>query len=125
MTIFKFMGISVFLNLQRLKKNSKKKIISVIQVKKEIDIIKYKKIQNISDIILWDSTGYEKSLSWNYKWLSPIKIKAKKMIAGNITIDKIGSLKNLADIIDVSGSLETKKVKDKKKIKTFIQVLRK
>ena len=47
------------------------------------------------------------------------------MIAGNITIDKIGGLKNIADIIDVSGALETKKVKDKKKIKTFIQVLRK
>ena len=122
---FQIYGNFSFLELTKIKEKFKKKIISVIQVKKEIDIIKYKKIQNISDIILWDSTGYEKSLSWNYKWLSPIKIKAKKMIAGNITIDKIGSLKNLADIIDVSGSLETKKVKDKKKIKTFIQVLRK
>ena len=74
---------------------------------------------------MWDSSGYEKSLSWNYKWLNPIKTKAKKMIAGNITIDKIGSLKNIADIIDVSGALETKKVKDKKKIKNFIQELRK
>ena len=53
------------------------------------------------------------------------KTKPKKMIAGNITIDKIESLKNIADIIDVSGALETKKVKDSKKIKTFIQVLRK
>ena len=122
---FQIYGNFSFLELTKIKEKFKKKIISVIQVKKEIDIIKYKKIQNISDIILWDSTGYEKSLSWNYKWLSPIKIKAKKMIAGNITIDKIESLKNIADIIDVSGSLETKKVKDKKKIKTFIQVLRK
>ena len=65
--------------------------------------------------------GYEKSLSWNYKWLSPIKTKAKKMIAGNITIDKIESLKNIADIIDVSGALETKKVKDKKKLKLLFK----
>ena len=113
------------LELTKIKKKFKKKIISVIQVKKEIDIKKYKKIEKISDIILWDSTGYEKSLTWNYKWLNPIKTKAKKMIAGNITIDKIKGLKNLADILDVSGALETKKVKDIKKIKTFIHGLRK
>ena len=113
------------LELTKIKEKFKKKIISVIQVKKEIDIKKYKKIEKISDIILWDSTGYEKSLTWNYKWLNPIKTKAKKMIAGNITIDKIKGLKNLADILDVSGALETKKVKDIKKIKTFIHVLRK
>ena len=113
------------LELTKIKEKFKKKIISVIQVKKEIDIKKYKKIEKISDIILWDSTGYEKSLTWNYKWLNPIKTKAKKMIAGNITIDKIKGLKNLADILDVSGALETKKVKDIKKIKTFIEILRK
>ena len=113
------------LELTKIKEKFKKKIISVIQVKKEMDIKKYKKIEKISDIILWDSTGYEKSLTWNYKWLNPIKTKAKKMIAGNITIDKIKGLKNLADILDVSGALETKKVKDIKKIKTFIHVLRK
>ena len=113
------------LELTKIKKKFKKKIISVIQVKKEIDIKKYKKIEKISDIILWDSTGYEKSLTWNYKWLNPIKTKAKKMIAGNITIDKIKGLKNLADILDVSGALETRKVKDIKKIKTFIEILRK
>ncbi len=113
------------LELTKIKEKFKKKIISVIQVKKEMDIKKYKKIEKISDIILWDSTGYEKSLTWNYKWLNPIKTKAKKMIAGNITIDKIKGLKNLADILDVSGALETKKVKDIKKIKTFIEILRK
>ena len=122
---FQIYGNFNYFELAKIKKKFKKKIISVIQVKKETDINKYKKFEKISDIILWDSTGYEKSLSWNYKWLSSIKTKAKKMIAGNITIDKIESLKNIADIIDVSGALETKKVKDKKKLKTFIQVLRK
>ena len=122
---FQIYGDFNHLELTKIKKKFKKKIISVIQVKKEIDIKKYKKIEKISDIILWDSTGYEKSLTWNYKWLNPIKTKAKKMIAGNITIDKIKGLKNLADILDVSGALETKKVKDIKKIKTFIEILRK
>ena len=41
------------------------------------------------------------------------------MVAGNITIDKIQDLKNLANIIDVSGALETNKVKDINKIKKF------
>ena len=122
---FQIYGDFNYFDLAKIKKKFKKKIISVVQVKKETDINKYKKFEKISDIILWDSTGYEKSLSWNYNWLSSIKTKPKKMIAGNITIDKIESLKNIADIIDVSGALETKKVKDSKKIKTFIQVLRK
>ena len=41
------------------------------------------------------------------------------MVAGNITIDKIKNLVNLADTIDVSGALETNKVKDINKIKEF------
>ena len=41
------------------------------------------------------------------------------MLAGNITIDKIQDLKELADTIDVSGALETNKVKDINKIKKF------
>ena len=41
------------------------------------------------------------------------------MIAGNITLDKIQDLKGLADVIDVSGALETNKVKDIDKIKKF------
>ena len=46
-----------------------------------------------------------------------IKIKGKKMIAGNITKDKLNDLSELADIVDVSGALETNKVKDISKIK--------
>ena len=47
------------------------------------------------------------------------------MIAGNITIDKIKDLVNLADTIDVSGALETNKVKDINKIKKFTTKLKK
>ena len=47
------------------------------------------------------------------------------MIAGNITIDKIQDLKGLADTIDVSGALETNKVKDINKIKKFINQIKK
>ena len=106
--------------LIRIKKKFKKKIISTIQVKQKKDIDKYKLVEDGSDIILWDSSGYEESLSWNFNWLKSVSTNIKKMVAGNITIDKIQELNNLADIIDVSGALETNKVKDINKIKKFI-----
>ena len=106
--------------LIRIKKRFKKKIITTIQVNKKVDIDKYKLIENSSDIILWDSSGYEESLSWNYNWLESVSTNIEKMVAGNITIDKIQDLKGLADAIDVSGALETNKVKDINKIKKFI-----
>ena len=106
--------------LIRIKKKFKKKIIATIQVKQKKDIDKYKLIEDGSDIILWDSSGYEESLSWNFNWLKSVSTNIKKMVAGNITIDKIQELNNLADIIDVSGALETNKVKDINKIKKFI-----
>ena len=106
--------------LIRIKKKFKKKIISTIQVKHKKDIDKYKLVEDGSDIILWDSSGYEESLSWNFNWLKSVSTNIEKMVAGNITIDKIQELNNLADIIDVSGALETNKVKDINKIKKFI-----
>lgn len=111
--------------LRLIKKKFKKKIISVIVVKKKRDVQNYKKIKDNSDIILWDSSGYEKSLTWNYDWIKHIRTKAKKMVAGNITINKLKYLKNYADIIDVSGALETRKKKDIKKIKEFVKQVRK
>ena len=111
--------------LRFIKNKFKKKIISVIVVKKKEDVQNYKKIKDSSDIILWDSSGYEKSLTWNYDWIKRIRTKAKKMVAGNITINKLKFLKNYADIVDVSGALETKKKKDIKKIKEFVKKIRK
>jgi|TARA_B110000211_G_scaffold225038_1_gene276764 phosphoribosylanthranilate isomerase len=111
--------------LIKIKDKFKKKIISTIQVKKKEDIDKYKLIENDSNIILWDSSGYEESLSWDYNWLKPVSTKVEKMIAGNITFDKIKNLVNLADTIDVSGALETNKVKDINKIKKFITEIKK
>jgi phosphoribosylanthranilate isomerase len=111
--------------LIKIKEKFNKKIISSIQVKKKEDIDKYKLIEDGSDIILWDSSGYEESISWDYNWLKPVSIKVEKMVAGNITIDKIKNLVNLADTIDVSGALETNKVKDTIKIKKFTNEIKK
>ena len=111
--------------LMSIKDKFKKKIISSIQVKKKNDIKSYKLVESNSDIILWDSSGYEESLSWDYNWLKTVSTKVEKMVAGNITIDKIKKLMNLADIIDVSGALETNKVKDINKIKEFTSEIKK
>ena len=110
--------------LENIKNKFKKKVIATIQVKSKSDIETYKNIQDAADIILWDSSGYEKSLSWNHSWIKDIKIKGEKMIAGNITKDKLANLSKLADIIDVSGALETNKVKDTQKIIEFITRLK-
>ena len=112
-------------SLKEIKEKFGKKIITTIQVKSKNDIRAYKNIERVSDIILWDSTGYEKSLSWNHYWIKDIKIKGEKMIAGNITKDKLSDLSKLADIVDVSGALETNKVKDIKKIEDFVNHVKK
>ncbi len=103
-----------------IKKKTKKKIIASIQVEKKKDVQNFKNVEKAADIILWDSSGYEESLSWDFQWIKTILTSKKKMIAGNITIEKLSDLTNIADIIDVSGALETNKVKDIEKIKKFI-----
>ena len=112
-------------SLEKIKNKFKKKIIATIQVKIKSDIEIYKNLQDASDIILWDSSGYEKSLSWNHSWIKDIRIKGEKMIAGNITKNKLVNLSKLADIVDVSGALETNKVKDTQKIIEFVTCLKK
>ena len=47
------------------------------------------------------------------------------MIAGNINIDKLEKISKLADIVDVSGALETNQVKDVVKIKNFLKNIKK
>ena len=103
-----------------IKNKFQKKIIMTVQVKNKNDTEAYKEVEDGSDIILWDGTGYEKSIGWDHSWIKDIKIKGEKMIAGNITKDQLSNLSKLADIIDVSGALETNKVKDINKIKEFI-----
>ena len=102
-----------------------KKIIVAIQVRNKKDIFNFEKFEKVADIILWDSSGLEISLEWNFEWIKSIESKVTKMIAGNINIDKLEKIFNLADIVDVSGALETNKVKDILKIKNFLNNLKK
>ena len=74
-----------------------------------------------SDIILFDSKGYEKSLGFDHNLLSDMPDNFKKMVAGNIKIDDILNFKNKKYIIDVSGALENSfGKKSLKKIDKFL-----
>jgi phosphoribosylanthranilate isomerase len=53
--------------------------------------------------------------------LKKVKINKPLMIAGNIQVnDNLDNYKKIADIIDISGGLETSGVKDKSKIDIFL-----
>ena len=101
-----------------------KKIIMALQIKQEQDVFKYKVYENIADIILFDSSGLHRSLSWNYNWIKSVPSFITKMLAGNIDISILQRLKEIADIVDVSGILETDKVKDIIKIKKFLEKIK-
>ena len=112
-------------SILKIKSEFDKKIIVAIQVKNEKDILSYKKFEDSADIILWDSSGLEKSLEWNFNWVKSVPSHITKMLAGNINIDNLEKVSKLADIIDVSGALETNKVKDTLKIKNFLGKIKK
>ena len=102
------------------------KIITALTIKNLKDVRKYKDYAKISEIILFDSKGYEKSLSFNHKLLDIVPDKIKKMLAGNIQYDdKLDVYKKITDIIDISGSLETKGKKDISKINYFLKGINK
>tara|TARA_Y100000590_G_scaffold34955_1_gene38019 strand:+ start:139 stop:762 length:624 start_codon:yes stop_codon:yes gene_type:complete len=104
-----------------IKNKYNKKIISSIIVRNKKDIKNYKLYKNISDIILFDGEGYEKSIGFDHKLLDNIPNHITKMIAGNIKIDNIPIIKNKDYIIDLSGSLENKEgKKDLNKINNFL-----
>ena len=108
-----------------IKSKYNKKIIIALQIKEEKDVSKYKIYANNADIILFDSSGLHRSLSWNYNWIKSVPSSVKKMLAGNINMDMLENLKEITDIVDVSGALETDKVKDINKIKTFLEKIKK
>ena len=107
--------------IKYIRKKYKKKIISAITIKNKFDLNNYKDFLPFSEIILFDSKGYEKSESFDHNLLRDIPNNFKKMIAGNIKIDDIINFKNKEYIIDVSGALEDFSGKKSiKKIEEFL-----
>tara|TARA_B100000886_G_C20229290_1_gene409825 strand:+ start:40 stop:657 length:618 start_codon:yes stop_codon:yes gene_type:complete len=109
-------------DVKYIKSKYNKKIISAITVESKFDVNKYKKFLPFSDIILFDSKGYEKSIGFDHDLLRDIPNNFKKMIAGNIKINDILNFKNKDYIIDLSGALEDiNGNKDKNKIDKFLK----
>ena len=105
-----------------IKEKYKVKIITALAIENISDVGEYKKFESISEIILFDSKGYEKSIGFDHQLLNNVPTSVNKMLAGNIRYDdKLDKYSKITDIIDISGSLETSGEKDISKIKIFLE----
>ena len=103
-----------------------KKIISAFTIKNSEDVKNFELYKDVSDIYLFDSKGYEKSMSFDHTFIENIKFDKDVMLAGNIQInDDLEKYKKIADIIDISGGLETFGFKDISKIEIFLNKIKK
>mgnify|MGYP001391456600 FL=1 len=111
--------------VKSIKEKYKKKIITAITIKNKDDIERYKLYSDTTDIYLFDSKGYEKSLSFDHKLIKNLNLDKEIMLAGNIQInDELENYKKIADIIDISGGLETGGLKDISKIEIFLDKIK-
>ena len=111
---------------QEIRNKYKVKIITALTIENSKDVQKFKKYKDISEIILFDSKGYEKSLRFDHNLLKNLPSNFTKMIAGNIQHnDNLDKFKEISDIIDLSGSLETQGEKDISKIDIFLRNIKK
>jgi phosphoribosylanthranilate isomerase len=102
-----------------------KKIIVAITVNNQNDVIRHMEYNGIADIVLFDSKGYEKSISFDHQLIKNLKIDKELMLAGNIQIeDNLENYREIADIIDISGGLETSGLKDILKINIFLNKIK-
>ena len=108
-----------------IKQKYRKKIIVSLTINSKEDVMKYLDYHDIADIILFDSKGYEKSMSFDHQLIQDIKINKELMLAGNIQVeDNLEKYKKIADIIDISGGLETSGIKDISKINNFLDKIK-
>ena len=102
-----------------------KKIITAFTVQSLDDVKKYNLYSDVSDIFLFDSKGYEKSMSFEHELIKNIKFNKEVMLAGNIQVnDELEKFKKIADIIDISGGVETSGLKDISKIEIFLNKIK-
>ena len=110
--------------IKSIKEKYNKKIIAVLTISNQDDVNKYKAFEDIADILLFDSKGYEKTQSFNHNFLDNINISKPIMVAGDIKIDDLNNFKDKPFLIDVSGNLESEKgVKDINKIDKFLNTV--
>jgi phosphoribosylanthranilate isomerase len=65
-------------------------------------------------------------MSFEHELIKNIKFNKEVMLAGNIQVnDELEKFKKIADIIDISGGVETSGVKDISKIEIFLNKIKK
>ena len=112
--------------LKNIKEKYNIKIITAFTVQNSNDVKKHSAYKNVSDIYLFDSKGYEKSLTFDHSLIKDIKFDKEVMIAGDIQVDdELENFKKIADIIDISGGVETSGLKDVSKIDIFLDKVKK
>ena len=108
-----------------IKEKYKKKIIATFTIETAEDVARYELYKDVADIYLFDSKGYEKSMSFNHSLIKNIKFDKEIMLAGNIKFnDDLDKFLKIADIIDISGGLETSGFKDISKIEIFLKKIK-
>ena len=99
------------------------KTIKAVKVFKEADINNYRKY-NMSDIILFDTPGMEKSIEFPKNLISKLPKGERYALAGSVSQNNIEKIAKLGvTFCDLSSSLESDKqigYKDHQKIKKFI-----
>ena len=111
--------------IRYIRQKYRKKIITAITIKNKNDVNKYEEYLDVTDIYLFDSKGYEKSLSFDHSLIKNLNVKKDLMLAGDISIDdNLENYKKIANIIDISGGLETSGLKDYSKIEIFLNKLK-
>ena len=110
--------------IKEIKQKYNKKIITALTVSNQDDINKYKAFEDVADILLFDSKGYEKTQSFNHNFLDNVNSSKPIMVAGDIKTDDLNNFKDKPFLIDVSGNLESEKgVKDINKIDKFLNTV--
>jgi phosphoribosylanthranilate isomerase len=112
--------------IKKIKEKYSKKIITAFTIQNLDDVKRHILYDNVTDIYLFDSKGYEKSVSFKHSLIKDIKLNKEVMLAGNIQInDELESYKKITDIIDISGGVETSGLKDISKIEIFLNKIKK
>jgi len=96
---------------KKIKEKYNIKIITALTINTQKDVEMYKDYDEISELILFDGKGYEKSIGFDHELLNFIPNSINKMIAGNIKIEDIPNFKRKDYYIDLSGSLENEEGK--------------
>ena len=112
--------------IKKIREKYNKKIITAFTIRNFEDVKKYRRYKDVTDIYLFDSKGYEKSESFDHTLIKGVNFDKEVMLAGNIQIyDELANFEKIADIIDISGGVETFGLKDISKIEIFLNKIKK